>query len=424
MRWTGSYDGSPTGAAPSALLPEGRTRSLVESASPVATVRRRQRSEAMGSVLKSIASFVIAVISILMVLSELGLDVAPALASAGIAGVALGFGAQNLVKDFLAGIFMIFEDQFGVGDVINMGDATGTVEAVGLRVTRLRDVNGVVWYVRNGEITRVGNESQGWARVVLDVGISPHEDINAVRDLLKQTADGLRHDPDWSDFVVEEPEVWGVESVSPEAVVIRVVVKTKPAERPNVARELRAADQGGLRRAMASRCRSRRTACGCARRTRVRPHRRLAPRRSKNDHDPTTRATIDDRTRVEVGRPVEVDLGEGCRACRASAVPHGGAARRRNLGLSACGGDAGRRGADAGLPLDQCRLRRSSRSATTSTTPRRWTRGSCVRASGSVEVQARLRSSTASCASCRRTRAGSTRPSRSAWSARSPVTST
>ena len=227
------------GRSPGALLPEGRARNLVESASPVATVRRRQRSEAMGSVLKSIASFVIAVIAILMILSELGLDVAPALASAGIAGIALGFGAQNLVKDFLAGIFMIFEDQFGVGDVINTGEATGTVEAVGLRVTRLRDVNGVVWYVRNGEVIRVGNESQGWARVVLDVGISPREDINAVRALLKQTADDLREDPDWSDFVVEEPEVWGVESVGPDAVVIRVVVKTKPAERPNVARELR-----------------------------------------------------------------------------------------------------------------------------------------------------------------------------------------
>ncbi len=228
------------GHSPAALVPKGRARTLVESASPLATVRRRQRSEAMGSVLKSITSFVIAVVAALMILSELGLDVAPALASAGIAGVALGFGAQNLVKDFLAGIFMIFEDQFGVGDLVNMSDATvGTVEAVGLRVTRLRDVRGVVWYVRNGEVTRVGNESQGWARVVLDVAISPREDINAVRALLKQTADSLGDDPDWKDFVVEEPAVWGVESVSPEAVVIRVVVKTKPSERPNVTRELR-----------------------------------------------------------------------------------------------------------------------------------------------------------------------------------------
>lgn len=161
------------GRGPGTLLPEGRTRTLVESASPVATIRRKQRSEAMGSVLKSIASFAIAVIAILMILSELGLDVAPALASAGIAGIALGFGAQNLVKDFLAGIFMIFEDQFGVGDVINTGEATGTVEAVGLRVTRLRDVNDVVWYVRNGEVTRVGNESQAAPEPAVDA--SPPE---------------------------------------------------------------------------------------------------------------------------------------------------------------------------------------------------------------------------------------------------------
>lgn len=161
------------GRSPGSLLPEGRTRTFVESASPVATIRRKQRGEAMGSVLKSIASFVIAVIALLMILSELGLDVAPALASAGIAGVALGFGAQNLVKDFLAGIFMIFEDQFGVGDVINTGEATGTVEAVGLRVTRLRDVDGVVWYVRNGEVTRIGNESQVAPEPVADA--SPPE---------------------------------------------------------------------------------------------------------------------------------------------------------------------------------------------------------------------------------------------------------
>ena len=106
-----------------------------------------------------------------MMLSELGVNVAPIIASAGILGIALGFGAQSLVKDFLSGIFMIFEDQYGVGDVVDLGEAIGTVEAVSLRVTRLRDVNGTVWYVRNGEILRVGNMSQNWARTVLDVGV-------------------------------------------------------------------------------------------------------------------------------------------------------------------------------------------------------------------------------------------------------------
>jgi small conductance mechanosensitive channel len=235
------------GRSPGALLPKGRTRTLVQAASPIATERRKQRSEAVGSVLKSLASFVIAAIAILMILSELGLDVAPVLASAGIAGIALGFGAQNLVKDFLAGTFMIFEDQFGLGDVVNMGDTTkGTVEAVGLRVTRLRDADGVVWYVRNGEVLRVGNESQGWARVVLDIGVSPHADISEVRDLLRRTAEELTNDPAWTDLIVEAPDVMGVESVESNAMMIRLVVKTQPSERSNVARELRERIKGAF----------------------------------------------------------------------------------------------------------------------------------------------------------------------------------
>ncbi len=227
------------GRSPTGKLRAGRTRDLVESASPLATVRRRQRSEAMGSVLKSSASFAIFVIAGLMVLSELGLDLAPLIASAGIAGIALGFGAQNLVKDFLAGVFMIFEDQYGVGDVIDTGEATGSVEAVGLRVTQLRDVDGVVWYVRNGEVIRIGNKSQGWARAVLDIGVGYGEDIAMVRTLLKEVADTLWRDPEWADLVVEEPEVWGVEAMGPDAVLVRVTVKTQPLEQWKVARELR-----------------------------------------------------------------------------------------------------------------------------------------------------------------------------------------
>ena len=126
--------------------------------------RRVQRAQTMGSLLKSIITGVVVAVVGTMMLSELGVDIAPIIASAGIIGVALGFGSQTLVKDFLSGIFMIFEDQYGVGDVVDLGEASGTVEAVSLRVTRLRDVNGTVWYVRNGEILRVGNMSQNWAR--------------------------------------------------------------------------------------------------------------------------------------------------------------------------------------------------------------------------------------------------------------------
>ena len=204
-----------------------------------ATARRVQRARTMGSVLKSISSIVVVTISLLMILPELGLDIAPLLASAGIIGVALGFGAQSLVKDFLSGIFMIFEDQYGVGDVVNVGEASGTVEAVTLRVTRLRDVNGTVWYVRNGEILRVGNMSQNWARTVLDVPVSYKEDLARVRRVLQEVAHELWEDEDFKGQIIEEPEVWGVESMTPEAVTVRVTMKTAPLQQWNVAREMR-----------------------------------------------------------------------------------------------------------------------------------------------------------------------------------------
>src|SRR5918993_1658550 len=153
--------------------------------------RRVQRAATMGSLLKSIVTGTVFTVVALMAISELGYDIAPLIASAGILGVALGFGSQTLVKDFLSGIFMIFEDQYGVGDVVDLGEASGTVEAVSLRVTRLRDVNGTVWYVRNGEILRVGNMSQNWARTVLDVTVGYTEDLVKVRRVLEEVAHDL-----------------------------------------------------------------------------------------------------------------------------------------------------------------------------------------------------------------------------------------
>ena len=201
-----------------------------------------------------------------MILSEIGVNIAPIIASAGILGIALGFGAQNLVKDFLSGIFMIFEDQYGVGDVVDLGEAIGTVEAVSLRVTRLRDVNGTVWYVRNGEILRVGNQSQNWARAVarrrgrLRRGPGPGRS-----GCSREVAHDLWEDEDFKGVIIEEPEVWGVEMLAPDAVTVRVAVKTAPhravGSRPRAA----PADQGPLRPR--------------GHRDPVRPARRLAPRR-------------------------------------------------------------------------------------------------------------------------------------------------
>ena len=208
-------------------------------ADPSASTRRVQRARTMGTLLKSISSGVIFTIVVIMAIAELGYDIAPLIASAGILGVALGFGAQSLVKDFLSGIFMIFEDQYGVGDVVDLGEASGTVEAVSLRVSRLRDVNGTVWYVINGEILRVGNMSQNWARTVLDVGVAYHEDLVKVRNVLKDVAHDLWEDEEFKGRIIEEPEVWGVEAVGPDGVTVRVTLKTAPMEQWAVAREMR-----------------------------------------------------------------------------------------------------------------------------------------------------------------------------------------
>ncbi|MEZ5093792.1 mechanosensitive ion channel family protein [Nocardioides sp.] len=200
--------------------------------------RRVQRARTMGSLFKSIISAVIVAVVGTMILSEF-VDIGPILASAGIAGVALGFGAQSLVKDFLSGIFMIFEDQYGVGDVVDAGEATGTVEAVGLRVTRLRDVDGTVWYVRNGEIIRIGNKSQNWARSVLDIGVAYGEDLSRVRRILEEVAHTLWEDDEFQGVIIEEPEVWGVEDLAADAVTVRVTLKTAPLEQWRVARVMR-----------------------------------------------------------------------------------------------------------------------------------------------------------------------------------------
>ena len=171
--------------------------------------RRAQRANTIGSVLKSGVSFTLFVIALMLIISELGFDLAPFLAGTSIVGVALGFGAQNIVKDFLAGMFMMLEDQYGVGDVIDFELASGTVEAVGLRSTRLRDVNGTVWYVRNGEVLRVGNKSQGFATVVLDVPIDAWADIESASSAMLEVAQAMHDEEDWEHVFLNDPQVDG-----------------------------------------------------------------------------------------------------------------------------------------------------------------------------------------------------------------------
>ena len=201
--------------------------------------RRHQRVRALGSILRSATSVVIFSIAGVVVLGDLGINLAPLLASAGVVGIAIGFGAQNLVRDYLSGIFMLIEDQYGVGDVITVGDATGTVESVTLRITRMRDVNGIVWHIRNGAIEQVGNESQGWARAVIDFPVPYAADLPSIRALLSGATSAMWDEPVWRAVMLEEPEVWGAQEVSSTQVLMRVVAKTAPLRQWEVEREMR-----------------------------------------------------------------------------------------------------------------------------------------------------------------------------------------
>ena len=208
--------------------------------------RRKQRVRALGSILRSVASITIFSIASVVILGDLGINLAPLLASAGVVGVAIGFGAQSMVRDYLAGIFMLVEDQYGVGDVITIGDATGTVENVTLRVTRMRDVSGIVWHIRNGAIEQVGNESQGWARAVIDFPVPYEVDLAEIRSLLAGAAEELWDDPVWRVVLLDPPEVWGAQEISSDGVTMRIVAKTAPLRQWEVEREMRARAKAAL----------------------------------------------------------------------------------------------------------------------------------------------------------------------------------
>jgi small conductance mechanosensitive channel len=200
--------------------------------------RRRARAEALGSILRSIASAVVFGVGFMLVLDELGVNLAPILAGAGILGLAIGFGAQNLVRDFLSGLFMLFEDQYGVGDLVGIGDVEGNVEAVGLRITTVRDLTGTVWYIRNGEIQKLANKSQGWALVMVDIPVGFTNVEDAV-EVLKRAAVEWAESEDWRADVIEAPEVVGVEEVTTDGAVVRTTVKTPAEAQWRAGRELR-----------------------------------------------------------------------------------------------------------------------------------------------------------------------------------------
>jgi small-conductance mechanosensitive channel len=229
-----------------AVTSNGRAHKDAATVQMAGLERREQRARALGSILRSAVSVIVFSIAALTILSILGFNLAPLLASTAVLGVALGFGAQNLIRDYLAGLLMLVEDHYGVGDTINAGVATGTVEAMTLLTTRLRDVNGVVWHIRNGTIESVGNESQGWSRAVIDYPVPYEEDLARIRALMEQAANGLYREGGWKELMLEEPEVWGAQGLSGKEVTMRLVAKTAPMRQLEVARELRARVKAAL----------------------------------------------------------------------------------------------------------------------------------------------------------------------------------
>jgi len=215
------------------------TRQLTAQ-SPVTAVRRVQRTRSLGRVFSSAVTWTVVLLATFLVFYTLfpGATSAFAIIAAAV-GAGLGFGAQGLVKDVMNGIFLVSEDQLGIGDVVDLGLASGVVEDVGIRVTKVRDVHGTLWFVRNGEITRVGNQSQGWARAILDLAVPYDSDIEAIKQAITDSGRSLVEDEAWRPRLLGEAELWGIESISSEAIVLRVVIKTRTSAKDDVARELR-----------------------------------------------------------------------------------------------------------------------------------------------------------------------------------------
>lgn len=210
--------------------------------------RAQLRAKTLSGVVASGVRVVVWAVVVLIVLDELGVNLGPILAGASIAGVAIGFGSQTLVRDFVSGFFVLVEDQFGVDDVVTIGDTTGTVEEVNLRVTRLRAADGTVWYIPNGEIRKVGNAAKDWSKALVDVPLPAKSDLARATASIVDEVRALAADAQWSGALLEEPEVLGVEDLGTDGPTVRVAAKTSPAQRSRVARELRARIASRLQR--------------------------------------------------------------------------------------------------------------------------------------------------------------------------------
>ncbi len=204
-----------------------------------AKLEREKRTKTLVNIVTGVTKVFFTIIILFMILREFGLDITPLLAGAGVLGLAIGFGAQNLIKDFLSGFFILLENQFRTGDVIKIKEHAGLVEDFNLRRTVLRDLEGAVHIIPNGEITTLTNLSYGWSRVVLDIGVAYKENLDNVFEALKRAAEELKKDSKVKQFITEEVQILGVEKFEDSQVTVRLIVKTLPLKQWDVVREFR-----------------------------------------------------------------------------------------------------------------------------------------------------------------------------------------
>ncbi|HEX9831173.1 MAG TPA: mechanosensitive ion channel family protein, partial [Thermodesulfobacteriota bacterium] len=219
----------------------GRLEKLVlkEDGDFVSAIETEKRVKTIGNLLRTVASIAVLLIALMMILREVGMDIAPIIAGAGIVGLAIGFGAQNLVRDVIGGFFMIMENQIRVGDVGVINGTGGLVEKIGLRTIILRDLEGTVHVFPNGTINSLSNKSKSWSRYVIDVGVAYKENVDSVMQVLKEIGEELSKDQTFGPLILEPLQVLGVDNFGSSEVIIKCIIKTLPLKQWDVGRELR-----------------------------------------------------------------------------------------------------------------------------------------------------------------------------------------
>ncbi len=212
---------------------------LVEDENRSTRNEREKRAETIASIINTTSWIFFGIIVLFMILREFSFNLTPLLTGAGVAGVAIGFGAQSVIRDFLQGFFILAEDQLRIGDVVEIGEHTGVVERITLRTTRLRSLDGNVHIIPNGEIKAVVNMTHGWSRALVDVDVAYKEDLDRVITIMENVAGGLQKEEKYKDFIVEKPQVLGVEKLADSGITIRLIVKTTPQKQWGIKRELR-----------------------------------------------------------------------------------------------------------------------------------------------------------------------------------------